>query len=182
MGSLFHAGRGFTLVEVLVALFVVALGIAGAASLQTLALRSGAAAARLSAGTRLSQSLAEHMRANPAAMARADADNPYLDFDYAAGGAPPEAVASCFGAAACDPDALARFDLYDVAASVADDFPAGHVRVCRDAAPPGADGVPAWPCDGAANAPLVVKLGWRDPGDTGAIAPKLILPLAGGAP
>ncbi|MFS2018120.1 prepilin-type N-terminal cleavage/methylation domain-containing protein, partial [Massilia sp. CT11-108] len=39
-GSPLSVRAGFTLVEVLVALFVVALGIAGAAALQTLAVRS----------------------------------------------------------------------------------------------------------------------------------------------
>jgi len=43
---------GFALVEVLIALFVVALGIAGAAGLQTLAVRAGRDATRLSDATR----------------------------------------------------------------------------------------------------------------------------------
>jgi type IV pilus assembly protein PilV len=168
---------GFTLAEVLVALFVVALGIAGAAALQTLALRSGRAAARLSDGTRLAQSLAERMRANPAMLARADADNPYLALDYdAAGGAPP-AAAPCFADAACSADDLARFDVAETADGVRRGLPGGRVKVCRDGA-----GQPDWDCDGAADGPLVVKLGWRDPGDADPVAPRLMLPLAGAAP
>lgn len=168
---------GFTLAEVLVALFVVALGLAGAASLQTLALRSAAEAARLSDGTRLAHSLAARMHANPAALALADDANPYLELDYdAVSGAPPAAT-TCYADATCNADDLARFDTYEIADTVAQQFPHGRVKVCRD----GAD-TPGWTCDGAADAPLVVKLGWRTPGDAGDALPKLMLPLAGAAP
>ena len=176
------ARAGFTLIEVLVALFVVALGIAGAAALQTLAVRSGRAAAHLSDGTRLARSLAERMRANPRALALSDADNPYLQLDYDAGTGAPTAPALCYADTACDADALARFDVFEVSAALAAGFPGGRIRVCRDAGQPDATGVPAWTCDGQAGAPLVVKVGWRGHGDTETGAPKLMLPLAGAAP
>lgn len=172
-----RVSSGFTLAEVLVALFVVALGLAGAASLQTLALRSAAEAARLSDGTRLAHSLAARMHANPTMLALPDDANPYLDLDYDAAVGAPTAADPCYADAACNPDELARFDTYEVADTVAHDFPHGRIRVCRD----GAD-TPAWACDGAAAAPLVVKLGWRAPGDAGAALPKLMVPLAGAAP
>lgn len=174
---LIRRSAGFTLAEVLVALFVVALGLAGAASLQMLALRSAAEAARLSDGTRLARSLAARMHANPAALALADAANPYLDLDYDAAAGAPTAADACYADAACSPDELARFDAYEVADTVAHGFPHGRIRVCRD----GAD-TPAWACDGATDAPLVVKLGWRTPGESGAALPKLMVPLPGAAP
>ena len=166
---------GFTLAEVLVALFVVALGIAGAVSLQTLALRSRGEAARLADATRLAHSLAERMRANPAALALDDADNPYLELDYDAAAGAPAAAAPCYADAGCGAGALARFDLYEVAQAVAAGFPGGRILVCRD----GAADAAAWTCDHAAAAPLVVKLGWRAPDDAGAPSPKLIVPLPG---
>jgi type IV pilus assembly protein PilV len=168
---------GFTLAEVLVALFVVALGLAGAASLQTLALRSAAEAARLSDGTRLAHSLAARMHANPAALALPDAANPYLELDYDAASGAPAAASPCYADATCNADELARFDTYEIADTVATQFPHGRIRVCRD----GAD-APGWACDAASDAPLVVKLGWRTPGDAGSVLPKLMLPLAGAAP
>jgi type IV pilus assembly protein PilV len=174
------AGAGFTLVEVLVALFVVALGIAGATALQTLAVRAGRDAAHLSDGTRLARSLAERMRANPRALAQPD--NPYLHLDYDAGSGAPAAPALCYADTACDADALARFDVFEVADAVATQFPGGRIRVCRDAGTPDATGLPAWTCDARAGAPVVVKLGWRAQGDTATGAPKLMLPLAGAAP
>jgi type IV pilus assembly protein PilV len=168
---------GFTLAEVLVALFVVALGIAGATSLQTLALRSRGEAARLSDATGLAHALAERMRANPAALALGDGANPYLELDYDAAAGPPAAAPLCYADAACDAAALARFDLYEVAAAVASGFQGGRILVCRD----GAAGTAGWTCDHAAAAPLVVKLGWRNPGEDEASAPRLILPLPGAA-
>ena len=177
-----RACAGFTLVEVLVALFVVALGIAGAAALQTLAVRSGRDAAHLSDGTRLARSLAERMRANPHALALPDADNPYLQLDYDAAGGAPAAAALCYADTACDADDLARFDLFEVSDALAAGFPGGRIRVCRDAGPLDAAGLPDWSCDGEAGAPLVVKLGWRAQGDMATGAPKLMLPLAGAAP
>jgi type IV pilus assembly protein PilV len=176
------ARAGFTLVEVLVALFVVALGIAGAAALQTLAARAARAAAYLSDGTRLARSLAERMRANPRALALPDGANPYLQLDYDSAGGAPSSAAPCYADAACDALALARFDVFEVSAALATGLPGGRIRVCRDAAGLDATGLPSWGCDGQSGAPAVVKIGWRAPGDAATGAPKLMLPLAGAAP
>jgi len=179
-GCAIHAG--FTLVEVLVALFVVALGIAGAAGLQMRAVRAGRDAAHLADGTRLASSLGERMRANPVVVARPDAANPYLQFDYDAGSGAPAAAALCYADTACGPDDLARFDLFDVSTALAASLPGGRIRVCRDAALPDSMGLPAWDCDGQAGAPVVVKIGWRAQGDAATGAPKVMLPLAGAGP
>lgn len=179
-GSLFQSG--FTLVEVLVALFVVVLGIAGAAGLQTLAARAARDAAYLAEGTRLAWSVGERMRANAPVLSRPDAANPYLQFDYDAASGPPAVAGSCYADNACDPDDLARFDLFDVSTALATSFPGGRIRVCRDAALPDAGGLSAWACDGQAGAAVVVKIGWRAQGDTATGAPKVMLPLAGAGP
>jgi type IV pilus assembly protein PilV len=178
--SLFHAG--FTLVEVLVALFVVTLGIAGAAGLQMLAVRAARDAACLADGTRIAWSLGERMRANGLVLSRPDVSNPYLQLDYDADSGAPTAAPSCYADTACDPDDLARFDVFDVSTALAASFPGGRIRVCRDAAPHDATGLPAWTCDGRAGAPVVVKIGWRAQGDTATGAPKVMLPLAGAGP
>ncbi|SDC89967.1 type IV pilus assembly protein PilV [Massilia sp. PDC64] len=179
-GSFLRARAGFTLVEVLVALFVVALGIAGAAALQTLAVRAARDAARLSDGTRLARSLAERMRANPRALSLPD--NPYLHLDYDAGSGAPTAPALCYADTNCDADELARFDVFEVAEAVAASFPGGRIRVCRDAAEPDATGALPWTCDAEDGAPIVVKLGWRAQGERETGAPKVTMPLAGAAP
>jgi type IV pilus assembly protein PilV len=180
MRSLSGVHAGFTLVEVLVALFVVALGIAGAAALQTLAVRAARDAARLADGTRLARSLAERMRANPRALAQPD--NPYLHLDYDAGSGAPTAPSLCYADADCDADELALLDVFEVAEAVAANFPGGRIRVCRDASEPDAAGVLPWTCDPEDGAPIVVKLGWRAQGDSQTGAPKVMMPLAGAAP
>ncbi len=171
---------GFTLVEVLVALFVVALGVAGAASVQALAVRAAGEAARLSDGTQLAASLAQRMRANPAAMALPDGANPYLAFDIEPGAALPAAL-SCYGGADCTPAQIAQLDLFETAAALAGRFPGARLRVCRDDRPPDAAGLLAWSCTGAPGAPVVVKLGWRVDASE-ADAPAVFLALGAGAP
>lgn len=173
----------------LVALFVTALGIAGAAALQTLAVRAARDAAHLSDGTRLARSLVERMRANPRALALPDDADPYLtlDYDADAGARPPEVATPCYADAHCDADALARFDVAEVATALAGGFAGGRIRVCRDAGHPDAGhpdaaGLPAWTCDGASGAPLVVKVGWRMHGETRTGAPLVVLPVVGAAP
>lgn len=174
-------GAGFTLVEVMVALLVVALGIAGAAMLQTRALRTGREAARLSASARLAASLAGRMAANPAAMALPDAANPYLQLDYDAASGPPPAASLCYAGADCPPGQLAAFDRFETAQAVAAQLPGGRIRVCRDAtAPDAATGLLPWACDGKAGAPLAIKLGWRAAGEPD--APRVLLFVGAGSP
>jgi type IV pilus assembly protein PilV len=173
---------GFTLAEVLVALLVVAVGLAGAAALQAAALRSGREAAHMADGVQLAAALAERMRANPVVMARLDAANPYLQFDYdTTAGAPDEADA-CYGDAACDADQLARFDLMESAEELGARFPGGRIVACRDVPTPDpASGLLPWTCGGEADGPVAIKLGWRDRAGE-AVTPKVLLMLGGGAP
>jgi type IV pilus assembly protein PilV len=170
---------GFTLVEVLVALLVVAIGIAGAAALQARTMHSAREAERVSNATRLAAALAERMLANPVSMALPDAANPYLQFDYDSASSNPPAADPCYAEADCTPAQLAAFDLLEAGQAVAL-LPGGRIRVCRDASAPLAGaGLPPWTCDGQAGAPVVVKLGWRE--GAAAAAPRLQLPVAAGA-
>ena len=156
---------GFTLIEVLVALFVLALGVAGAASTQLSSARLRQQAALESEAVQLAASLGARMRVNAAQMALPDASNSYLGFDYdAAGGEPDAPPAECFGTS-CNPAQLAAFDLYEAARIVHGAFPGGRIAVCRDAAGWNAASTSfEWTCSGGLGAPVVVKLGWHTPG------------------
>ncbi|GAB3438390.1 type IV pilus modification protein PilV [Massilia solisilvae] len=152
---------GFTLVEVLVALFVLSVGIIGAAATQSKAHAAARQLALSAAAVQLASSLAERMRANPVAMAAPDGANPYLQLDYdSTAGAPPTPV-SCYGDD-CAPAALAAFDVYETSRLLHDGFPQGRLRVCRDAAPwdAAADRL-SWDCAAGPGAPIVIKIGWR---------------------
>lgn len=155
--------RGFTLVETLVAMFVLALGVAGAAATQVSSARLRAQAALESEAVQLAASLGARMRVNAQQMALPDAANPYLNFDYdAAGGEPAPPPLHCFGGADCDPAGIAAFDLYDTARIVHGAFPGGRIAVCRDGGT-----TSGWTCAGGSGAPVVVKLGWRGHGTAG---------------
>jgi type IV pilus assembly protein PilV len=173
-----HSVAGFTLVEVLVAVFVLAVGIVGAAATQTLALRMRHQSSLLSAGVQLASTLAGRMRANASQMRLPDAANPYLQLDYDAqsDGAPVAPAALCYGAAQCDAVQMAAFDLHETERAVHATFPGGRVLVCRDAAAwDAAAAALSWDCAAAAGAPIVVKLGWRAPGQLGGTAPSIAM-------
>ncbi len=154
--------RGFTLVEVLVALFVLAVGIVGAGATQLTAERLRQHAALASEAAQLAASLAARMRVNAPVAGLPDAANPYLGFQYDAADGAPTAPLSCFGAAACTPQQLADFDLHEIRRAVHAHFPGGRVEVCRDGSPWDSAGKRfRWSCDGDPAALPVVKLGWQ---------------------
>ena len=158
--------RGFTLVEVLVALFVLAVGIVGAGAVQITAERTRQQASLRSDAAQLANALAARMRVNPAVAALPDGANPYLSFHYDAADGLPAAPGSCFGGSSCTPDALAQFDLHAIRQALYSQFPRGRVTVCRDGAPwDAAANTYRWNCDGALDALPVVKLGWQGTGD-----------------
>lgn len=158
--------HGFTLVEVLVALFVLAVGIVGAGATQLSAERTRRQSALMSEAAQLAASLAARMQVNPAVAALPDAANPYLGFSYDAADAAPADVAGCYGATLCTPAQLAEFDLHELRQALRAQFPRGRIEVCRDGSPwDTAYGRYRWSCDGNASALPVVKLGWQGTGD-----------------
>lgn len=124
---------GFTLLEVLVAVFVLAVGILGAAATQLTALRTRHQSSLMSNGVQLASSLADSMRANRETMRAADSANPYLQLQYeVADGAPQAPTASCFAGAGCSAAQLADAELYQFKNALRAGFPAGRAVVCRD--------------------------------------------------
>jgi type IV pilus assembly protein PilV len=147
--------RGFTLLEILIAVVVLALGIIGGVALQMAALRARHQALLLSQASQMAATLAEHMRANPAQT------DLYLTLNYDAYTEPTPSVppALCHGDA-CASAQLALADMYEAKQQVRLGMPAGRVLVCRDAGV-WSGGTLRWGCSGGAVAPVVVKVGWR---------------------
>lgn len=175
---------GFTLVEVLVAAFVLAVGVMGAIAAQTVALRTRAQSALMSHGVQLATAFADRMRANSEQMRAPDAANPYLQLRYdARDGAPVAPPAACQSGAACDSEQLAGHDIHELQRELHSGFPAGRAVVCRDAVVWDAAAARlAWECTGGAGHPAVIKLGWRMAGEEGAAAPRVAIVVAGVAP
>lgn len=177
--------HGFALIEVLVAVVVLAIGVLGASAMQLVAMRVRHESQLLSNAAQMASALADRMRANPAQIGSA-----YLALDYDAHAEPvPAAPARLCWASACDSATLADADIYDVKRQVAAQLPGGRVRVCRDAGM-WAGGRLRWSCAGGPGAPVVIKIGWRgkNPDGTpakdteGGHAPGVALAMAGVAP
>jgi type IV pilus assembly protein PilV len=166
---------GFTLIEVLVAVCVLAVGVLGAVTAQATALHTRHASALLSNGVQLASSLADRMRANRAQMRLGDAGNAYLQLRFdAAQGAPGAAPSDCL-AVGCDSAAIAAFDSAEVRQALHAGFPGARLAVCRDAS----GGAAGWDCAGSKRDPIVIKLGWRD--GAAPVQPLVAIVLAGEA-
>ena len=170
--------RGFSLIEVLVALLVLAIGVLGILALQLHTLRITRDIA--------AQSLALQLAADIAETVRGGADSPEMleafeHFDYIAsanvGGSTGDNIdgnavgagdgATCYGAdSSCTPAQLAAFEMRDWQARIRQ-LPGGRVRICRDDAPwNGTQHSIRWDCASTSNtnrtlAPLWIKAGWH---------------------
>ena len=181
---------GSTLVEVLVALLLLAVGLLGGSAMQLSSLRARHESALLSTAMQLAASMAERMRANSAQMQAIDADNPYLGLDYEAGPLDDAAGApACLGDAGCSAAQLAQFDIAEWKQQLRKDLPGARLRICRDALAwdVAAQGL-QWSCSGGSGAPVVIKLGWRGrqtrgrAGQDAGAMPKIAMQLAAAAP
>jgi type IV pilus assembly protein PilV len=95
--------RGFTIIEVLIAVLVLSLGLLGLAGLQATSLKASTSAAARGQATLLAYDIIDRMRANrDVALAGT--------YDNTAGTAPTGAGTDC-QAADCDEDAMAAYDL-----------------------------------------------------------------------
>jgi type IV pilus assembly protein PilV len=140
---------GFSLIEVLVALFVVATGILALAGLLQAATRYAKTGELRSTATLLADDIADRLRANAAGARLGPAG-----YDLTARGFPsPQAPAhaSCTSDKPCTDADLARADLADWTARVAATLPKGSAWIQFDAGrPPASDAVEVW-------------VGWADP-------------------
>lgn len=155
------------MVEVLVAVLVLALGVIGAAGMQVTALRTAQQSGLHGTALHLAVELADRMRANDAQMRLDDAENPYLGIDISgADEPPPEPDVDCFSVD-CNGAQLARFELHDWARRLGAALPGARAVVCRDSAPwDGGKRRLAWDCATDHAASIVIKIGWaaKDPG------------------
>ncbi len=163
---------GFTLVEVLVSVFVLALGVIGAAGMQLSALRTIRQSGFQTNAVQLASELAEKMRANSSQIRLTDDQNPYLGINYQSSvGASPELQANCFESN-CEADQLASFDVYEWEKRLASSLPSARAVVCHDADPWDAGARRyKWACDGSSSdtSSVVIKIGWQGKNPDGSL-------------
>ena len=159
-----NRSRGFSLIEVLIAVFVVAMGIVGAAGLQLAAIRTSQQSGFQSTAVALANELADKMRASDAQMRLTDAQNPFLSISYNEAADPaPTKPALCYTSSAnCNATALANAEIYEWLMRVRDSLPEGRVLVCRDSAPfDTTKKMLTWTCTADPNAGITIKIGWK---------------------
>ncbi|CAN5394591.1 type IV pilus modification protein PilV [soil metagenome] len=164
---------GFSLIEVLISVFVLALGVIGAAGMQLTALRTTQQSGFQTSAVELAAEMADKMRANASQMKLPN--NLFLQVNYqSAESAEPAAPGVlCYSAASnCNAEQLAAFEIYEWKKRIKSSLPRGRALICRDARP-WDDSARAftWACSGGANenAPLVIKLGWQEKNPDGSL-------------
>jgi len=153
LSSMKRRSHGFTMLEVLISIVVIAFGMLGVAGLQAFALKNSQSASYRSVATVLANDLVDRMRANP------DGVNGNFYTTGTALGTVAK-VDSCLQAAGCPAASdLASNDLFEWTGMIASSLPRGAGVNCRDSSPN--DGQPGGAqCDGTG--PYVIKIWWID--------------------
>jgi type IV pilus assembly protein PilV len=146
--------RGFTMLEVLISLLVMAFGLLGVAGLQAFSLKSNQTASQRLIAATLTTDVIDRMKSNYQGTVNGNYNQPNGD-SYTVKNA------SCLQAAGCAPDQLALNDLAEWSDLVAGALPNGRGIVCLDDSPN--DGVDvANPQCNASGTIYVVKIFWSE--------------------
>jgi type IV pilus assembly protein PilV len=145
---------GFTLLEVLIAIVVVAFGLLGLAGLQVFALKNNQSASLRVAATNLTTDIIDRMKANYIGVINNEYNKPATS-SYTT------VEASC-ATTGCLPAALARNDLREWQQRVAATLPGGIGIVCLDQNPNDNSLPTAADCDGLGATSYAVKIWWYD--------------------
>lgn len=156
---------GFSLVEVLVSILILAIGVIGVARMQLAAARTTQQSALQTVALELASEMSDKIRANDR-ISNSNIAGTYLSVDYDSDrqGEPAPPSKLCFGVE-CDNHEIAAFDIYDWEKRIGSELPGGRARICRDAHPwSEASRSLKWGCTTAGSddsAPIVVKVGWK---------------------
>jgi type IV pilus assembly protein PilV len=152
---------GFTLIEVLIAVFVLSFGVISVAALQLTANHIAQQSGYQSAASRLATELADMMRAHPTLFTKAD--SPFY-INYAASKATHnEPVTLCYGGHSCNETQSAQFQLHEWRQRATTMLPNVRVSVCRDSTPYNRQTSQLnWYCNRSQQASIVIKIGWSN--------------------
>ncbi|HYC48331.1 MAG TPA: type IV pilus modification protein PilV [Thermoanaerobaculia bacterium] len=156
-----HRTAGFTMLEILISIVIIAFGLLGIAGLQAYALKHNHSASLRLTATALAADMIDRMKANPAGVGGGGTTlegqyNKSDTADYAS------AVPSCTDpTGSCTPTELAANDRFEWQTRVSELLPGGVGVVCRDSTP--TDGEPtATECDNIGEVAYVIKIWWTD--------------------
>lgn len=158
--------RGYTLIEVLVALLLTSLGLMGMAGLQVVSLKQNQSAYMRSQATILAYDIIDRMRANVAAVENGN-------YFLASG----TEDSDCETTAGCTDAEMAAHDVFRWQARLAEELPLGSGLVCRDTDPDDStDGDITTPACGTStdsDLPIVVYVWWNDERASNAVSTRL---------
>ncbi|WP_265297515.1 type IV pilus modification protein PilV [Verminephrobacter eiseniae] len=185
--------KGFSLLEVLVAIVILTFAILGTVGMQGYALQANREARLQAQAVMLANELAEMMRGNNAIAVQPKDSNPYMQQD-----ASNYCLRVANASAGCSSTTeVAQAQMTDWLARVHADLPQAKVKVCFDGAPYDTEsGLAKWDCDDAGDI-AYIKIGWtRRSTNTGTgttvagfekatddgSRPYVIVPVTGGDP
>lgn len=159
------ASGGFSLIEVLVSVLILAAGIVGTAGMQLSATRTAQQSAFHTHALHLATEMADTIRAFQPHAQDTAGTNPFVGIEYksATDNAAEPPAKLCY-LDDCNAQELAEFEIYDWKSRLKTMLPQGRLLVCLDASPQGDDAKSmSWDCDGGTKgtAPVVIKLGWQ---------------------
>jgi len=155
--------RGFTLLEIVIAVLILSLGLLGVVSLQTLAIQASRDAQQHSTASQYALELAEMLQSGPASSKLDSTDiSPYfLTFDSAINDLAttvPHRI-DCVTSVCNAPRDWSQWQMRDWLHRINADLPGTKVSVCFDSSPYDPDGLPQWACTNSGSV-AVIKLGW----------------------
>lgn len=174
-----HTEAGFSLIEVLVSVLVLAAGLIGAAMMQLSAGRTTQQSSFHDTALTLAMQVADEIRANDAQARVTGVTNPFLAFSYTAQPTQPAAApTNCF-TQACTSAQIAQHTAAEWQRRVYDALPGGRLEICRDATVVTTNGNFAW-CGiaGAVGDPVAIKIGWTERDADGKVLGSAIPQLA----
>lgn len=145
---------GFTLIEVLVTVVILAVGLLGLAGMQAASMRNNHSAYLRSQAVQLSYDMADRVRSN-------------TEYRGLFDGLGAKETANCETTTGCTAKDMAQNDVFQWEREIAAILPAGDSIICLDATP--ADGLSSSDaeCDGSGTS-YAVKVWWNDARDGGA--------------
>lgn len=156
------AENGFSLIEVLVALFVLALGVVGAIAMQLTALRTTQQTVQRTQALYLASEIADSFASLPMQMLVNDGHLPELAGEDSEIEPSATNAGNCYQIdSPCDVLQLAKFNYKEWSSRIQKNLPKGRFRICRDSANRNMSDQIDWACDESSSAPLVVKVAWR---------------------